>query len=211
MTTELQLDAMAGLGAADCSPARSQFKTIMADPPWPIKWQGGKSMGLRNLEYPTMAVAEIAEIPVKQLADNDCTLILWVTNGHLPDGLALTRLWGFNYEKLFTWCKNNGVGGRPRNATEHFIIATKGTPPRQFDRHESALLNWIELPRGRHSEKPREFYPLVESFTLGPRIELFARRRQPGWAVWGNELPNDVELVPENATAQAPKPAPQDS
>lgn len=198
MTTELQLDAMAGLGAADCSPARSLFKTIMADPPWPIKWQGGKSMGLRNLEYPTMAVAEIAEIPVKQLADNDCTLILWVTNGHLPDGLALTRLWGFNYEKLFTWCKNNGVGGRPRNATEHFIIATKGTPPRQFDRHESALLNWIELPRGRHSEKPREFYPLVESFTLGPRIELFARRRQPGWAVWGNELPNDVELVPEN-------------
>lgn len=159
-------------------------------------------MGLRNLDYPTMAVAEIAEIPVKQLADNDCTLILWVTNGHLPDGLALTRLWGFNYEKLFTWCKNNGVGGRPRNATEHFIIATKGTPPRQFDRHEAALLNWIELPRGRHSEKPREFYPLVESFTLGPRVELFARRRQPGWDVWGNELPNDVELVPENEKGQ---------
>ena len=172
-----------------------KFKTIMADPPWPIKWQGGKTMGLRNLDYPTMSVAEIAELPVKRLADNDCALILWVTNGYLPDGLALTRLWGFNYEKLFTWCKNNGTGGRPRNATEHFIIATRGTPPRAFDRHESALLNWIELPRGRHSEKPIEFYPLIESFTVAPRIELFARRRHPGWHVWGNELQNDVELL----------------
>ena len=151
-------------------------------------------MGLKNLDYPTMSVAEIAEIPVRQMADKDCTLILWVTNGHLPDGLALTRLWGFNYEKLFTWCKNNGVGGRPRNATEHFIIATRGTPPRAFDRHEKALLNWIELPRGRHSEKPKEFYGIVESFTLGPRLELFARHKQPGWSAWGNQVDSDISL-----------------
>jgi N6-adenosine-specific RNA methylase IME4 len=64
----------------------------MADPPWPIKWQGGKTMGLHNLEYPTLSVAEIAEFPVKNLADNDCILILWVTNQFLPDGMALTRL-----------------------------------------------------------------------------------------------------------------------
>jgi len=175
-----------------------KFRTIMADPPWPIKWQGGKTMGLHNLEYPTLAVAEIAEFPVRKLADNDCTLILWVTNQFLPDGLALTRLWGFNYEKLFTWCKNNGVGGRPRNATEHFIIATRGTPPRAGDKHDSALLNWAEFPRGRHSEKPLEFYSIIESFTQPPRIELFARRRQTGWAVWGNELSSDIELAPES-------------
>ena len=25
-----------------------------------------------------------------------------------------------------------------------------------------------------------------------PRIELFARRKSPGWAVWGNELESDI-------------------
>ena len=28
-----------------------------------------------------------------------------------------------------------------------------------------------------------------------PRIELFARQKADGWAVWGNEVINDVELI----------------
>tara|TARA_Y100000593_G_scaffold81279_1_gene152002 strand:+ start:487 stop:1083 length:597 start_codon:yes stop_codon:yes gene_type:complete len=183
----------------DSMPLFGKFKCILADPPWPIKWQGGKSMGLKNLEYPTMPIAEIAELPVGSLAAKDCTLLLWVTNQYLPDGLALTRLWRFNYEKLFTWCKNNGVGGRPRTATEHLLIATRGTPPRKFNRNEKALLNWIELPRGRHSEKPKEFYPIVESFTQGPRLELFARKKQAGWSAWGNEVDSDICMPNERA------------
>lgn len=180
-----------------------RYHTILMDPPWPIKWQHSDTLGMKQLQYQTLPISEIMQLPIDSLAHQHCLLLMWVTNEFLPEGLGIVRHWKFQYEKLYTWCKNNGVGGRPRNATEHFIIATKGTPPRQFDRHESALLNWIELPRGRHSEKPREFYPIVESFTLGPRIELFARRRQPGWAVWGNEIPNDVELVPENDPSSA--------
>lgn len=26
----------------------------------------------------------------------------------------------------------------------------------------------------------------------GPYLELFARRRQPGWDVWGNEVESDI-------------------
>ena len=33
---------------------------------------------------------------------------------------------------------------------------------------------------------------------------LFARSKTPGWDVWGNELSNDVELVPQNDQAQRP-------
>jgi hypothetical protein len=30
--------------------------------------------------------------------------------------------------------------------------------------------------------------------SLGPYLELFARRKRPGWDVWGNEVTCDVAL-----------------
>jgi N6-adenosine-specific RNA methylase IME4 len=40
-----------------------------------------------------------------------------------------------------------------------------------------------------HSEKPEEFYQIVETAFPAPRAELFARRRRAGWLQFGNELP----------------------
>ena len=40
-----------------------------------------------------------------------------------------------------------------------------------------------------HSEKPSEFYEIIESmYPTGPYVELFARRQHKGWDAWGNEL-----------------------
>ena len=47
---------------------------------------------------------------------------------------------------------------------------------------------WFEWPRGRHSEKPQEFYALVERVSPGPHHEMFARRRREGWTCMGNEV-----------------------
>lgn len=50
----------------------------------------------------------------------------------------------------------------------------------------------VEVGDYIHSAKPDEFFsqivhPLVGS--IGPRLELFARRRRPGWDAIGNQLP----------------------
>lgn len=58
----------------------------------------------------------------------------------------------------------------------------------------------------RHSEKPEETYRLIEDVSSEPRLELFARRRRPGWHVWGNEIANDVEMP--NARSE-PQPTPK--
>ena len=43
--------------------------------------------------------------------------------------------------------------------------------------------------RGRvHSEKPLDAYRRLERLFPGPRLDLFARRRIPGWWAWGDEL-----------------------
>lgn len=51
---------------------------------------------------------------------------------------------------------------------------------------------WYEWPRGKHSKKPEAFQDIVEQVSPGPYLELFARRKRPGWAVWGNEVESDI-------------------
>lgn len=57
---------------------------------------------------------------------------------------------------------------------------------------------WYEAPRGEHSQKPELFMDMIEQMSPAPRVELFARRNRLGWATWGNEALNHVELVTPN-------------
>jgi N6-adenosine-specific RNA methylase IME4 len=36
--------------------------------------------------------------------------------------------------------------------------------------------------------KPDELYPIIESCSREPFLELFARQRRPGWVSWGDQL-----------------------
>lgn len=171
-----------------------KFKTIYADPPWPIKWSHSKKIRTRHLSYPTMPIAEIAALDVPSIADDDCNLYLWTTNQFLPEALWITRHWGFTYEMLFTWCKNNGMGGHPRNATEHLILASRGTLPCLADRHDPMILNWINHPIGEHSEKPEIVRHIIEKISPEPRIELFSRKKIQGWTSWGNQIESDTSI-----------------
>jgi site-specific DNA-methyltransferase (adenine-specific) len=55
-----------------------------------------------------------------------------------------------------------------------------------YPRRKTIPTIWTEKV-GRHSEKPAGFRQAIEIFG-GPRIELFARQKTPGWDVWGNEV-----------------------
>jgi N6-adenosine-specific RNA methylase IME4 len=46
----------------------------------------------------------------------------------------------------------------------------------------------VLAPVREHSRKPAEVYRRIERFCAGPRIELFARERRPGWISWGDEI-----------------------
>jgi N6-adenosine-specific RNA methylase IME4 len=53
----------------------------------------------------------------------------------------------------------------------------------------------IVLERKReHSRKPDGLYPIVESCSPGPYLELFARGPRKGWSIWGNEA-EDYEIT----------------
>jgi hypothetical protein len=43
--------------------------------------------------------------------------------------------------------------------------------------------------------KPDELYPIIESCSPGPYMELFARFKRKGWSHWGNEAAMNGEQI----------------
>lgn len=176
----------------------SVFGTILADPPWPVRQPSKKwKVGTANspLPYPTMTVAEIAALPVSDLAADVSHLYVWTVNRFVRDTYDVVVAWGFTPAMLLTWCKTPmgiGPGRQYASTTEFILFAWRGPQEREPKRIER---NWWNWPRGKHSEKPCEFHGIVEQVSPGPYLEMFARRRTPGWFVWGNEVCSDVDLA----------------
>lgn len=165
-----------------------RYRTILADPPWDVEQKGARGA---QKHYPLMTLADIAAMPVGELAAENCHLWLWVTNGTLRHGYDIAEMWGFTVRSPLTWVKFRlGLGTYLRNSTEHLLLCTKGKAPVQYRSQPT----WISAPVQDHSHKPEEQYALIERISGGPYLELFARRRQPGWDVWGNEVDSDIAI-----------------
>lgn len=80
-----------------------------------------------------------------------------------------------------------GMGHYVRLAHETCLICTRGTGVSAL-RLSKSIPSVIFAPLGDHSEKPDEFYEIVERLCKGPRLELFARKRRSGWTQFGDEL-----------------------
>jgi N6-adenosine-specific RNA methylase IME4 len=157
------------------------FGVIALDPAWEYDkdaWCSSRSAP----DYPTMPIEDIRKLNIPALADQNCILWLWTTNSHMEDAHDLVRHWGFRQKTILTWVKDRmGVGEWLRGQTEHCILAVRGRPVITLTNQTTVL----HAPRGRHSEKPEEFYQLVESLCPGSKLELFARRQREGWVTHG--------------------------
>lgn len=182
------------------------YRTIVADPPWHVgrgpkpsgpgvKWgrpQGGNGGKSQPLTYKTMTVQQIAAIDIP--AEHDAHCYLWTINKYVEDAYRVMRAWGFKPVTLLAWCKapmGLGLGGTFVNTTEYVLFGRRGNLPAKT-RIDRTWWNW---KRGKHSQKPEAFQDIVEQVSPGPYLEMFARRRRPGWDVWGNEVESDVEIL----------------
>jgi N6-adenosine-specific RNA methylase IME4 len=142
----------------------------------------------------------IDNLPVKNIADKNCVLFLWVTMPKLNECWDLITNWGFEYKTVaFTWVKKNkiqpswfwGMGRWTRANAELCLLATKGKPKRI----SASVHSIIDTPIQKHSQKPNEVKDRIISLVGDlPRIELFARSKTDGWDVWGNEVESDIIL-----------------
>ena len=109
-----------------------KYRTIVADPPWPIgdfpEWADGD--GFIPTPYPTMTLEEITALPVRDLSDNvdhDAHLYLWTIDQLLEESFEVARRWGFHHSATLIWCKQTigtGLGGIWPNNVE-FVLFCK--------------------------------------------------------------------------------------
>ena len=126
------------------------------------------------------------------MADDGCHLWLWTTNAHLRDGFDVMDAWGFKYMTPIHWIKPSGVGAWFVNRTQTLLFGYKKPCKMGKGRYHPNILQ-TGNPK-RHSQKPEEFYALIEAISQGPRLELFARQEREGWDVFGNEVENSISL-----------------
>jgi N6-adenosine-specific RNA methylase IME4 len=179
------------------------FSTIVADPPWEPSlggsWGARTDKGRGQRFYRTMSIDAIKGLAVPSAPQSH--LYLWCLTPHVDWGFDVARSWGFEPVTLLTWRKSGLGVGRFRCNTEHVVVARKGSrhgnPFGRGGRHAQATPGTcFDWERGRHSQKPDEFFTLVERLSPGPYLELFARTRRDGWSAWGDEVESDVEIGP---------------
>ncbi|WP_417494036.1 MT-A70 family methyltransferase [Maricaulis sp.] len=179
-----------------------KFGTILADPPWQFANRTGKIAPehKRLTRYSTMHLDEICALPVSEVAADPAHLYLWVPNALLPDGLRVMKEWGFEYKSNIVWEKirkdggpdGRGVGFYFRNVTELLLFGIRGKNARTLAPGRSQV-NFIATRKREHSRKPDEQYPLIESCSRGPYLEMFSRGTRPNWTCWGNEATDAYE------------------
>ncbi len=182
-----------------------KFDIIYCDPPWDyggkmqfdkssIKsenkdWKKGIFISAANFKYPTVKTKELKKIPIQKICADNCLLFMWVTNPHLAQGIELGQAWGFEYKTVgFVWDKcNHNPGQYTLSNCELCLIFKKGKIP--TPRGARNVQQLVRVPRTKHSVKPIEVLHNIERmFPSQKKIELFARHKPEGWAVWGLDV-----------------------
>ena len=188
---------------------------VLADPPWQYRVLGVQ--GAVSEQYTTMPFSALASLPVADWAASDAILALWATWPQLNHGTDLLRAWGFDYVTGFPWIKTVGaairvgIGFWAQSVSELLLIGRRGILPKA--RNGSPVLGLLHEEcrqfyapggaPGAHSRKPAGIHEWLEAQFDGPYLELFARRKRPGWITWGSDL--GFELTPAGVRPCEPK------
>lgn len=186
------------------------FQVVLADPAWRFDDKlGGPVARGAEANYPVMSNEDIMALPVRHLVDPaGAILALWVPSSILDVGLDVMRAWGFTLKSTFIWVKTTKEGWAPeedqlwsyggmgeglgfgmghgfRQTHEVALIGTCGKFKTASRSERSVMLAYNE----GHSKKPEELHRRLERMAPGgPYLELYARRRVPGWTTVGNEI-----------------------
>ena len=139
-----------------------RYATVVIDPPWPLQMGfAGRNNGLQaNLPYYDMTVADIAALPVGDCLMSESLLFVWCTNKTLATALSLLDSYGTKYWFTMTWVKNGGIQlqNSPMYNSEWCVVGRKGSPKFLTTKAFMTANVWT---RRAHSEKPEEFYDLL--------------------------------------------------
>lgn len=138
-----------------------KYGIIYADPAWSYRDKALAGERGAGCKYDVMDLEDIKRLPVKELAEDDAVLFMWVTMPFLEEAFSVMRAWGFEYKTCaFTWVKQNkksdglfwGMGNWTRANAELCLLGVRGKPKRADAGVHSVIISHVE----EHSKKPAE-------------------------------------------------------
>jgi len=163
-----------------------KFRVIYADPPWKYGDQLTEDYGATKYHYPSMTLANLCLLPIRDMAADNAVLFLWVTSPLLYECAPLISAWGFTYKAMFIWDKvKHNMGHYNSVRHELLLICTRGSCMPDVP---TLMDSVVSIERTTHSTKPPQFREMIDKlYPHGARIELFARSEPiAGWMKWGN-------------------------
>lgn len=170
----------------EVKPIDGKYRVVYADPPWSYGDKLVDGYGAAENHYPTMSIKELCDMPIKNITEDNAVLFLWVTSPLLEDSFQLINAWGFKYKTSFVWDKiKHNMGHYNSVRHELLLICTRGSCLPDINKLFDSV---VSIERTAHSEKPEVFRETIETlYTHGNKIELFSRKQNDGWTVWGNQ------------------------
>lgn len=199
-----------------------KFSVIVCDPPFSFKDKLQQSDVKRGAidNYSTMTISEIAELDVKRIADDAGSILaLWVPSSLLSDGIRIMNAYGFDLKQNWIWVKTKidpfkkikknkdvnwdsinwddflsfGMGRLGRNVHEIALIGTRGKIYKKLENRSQRTVFFYK--NEKHSKKPELLQDKLElMFPAQNYLEIFARRKRPGWTCLGNEILNGEDI-----------------
>jgi len=170
-----------------------KYNIIYADPPWDYKGQSQhtktKGSGGAKTHYNTLVLKDLKQLPILDIAEENCLLFMWASSPHLDQAIDLGKAWGFKWATVgFCWDKQKvNPGFYTMSQVELCLIFKRGKIP--APRGARNIRQLISSMRRKHSQKPDEVRDRIQlMFPTQTKIELFAREKVEGWDSWGNEV-----------------------
>lgn len=183
------------------APMQGPYSVAVIDCPWPgdaEKEQAALDAAGRAFRpYAEMSVKSLCTFMHKEVApvlQPDCVVWFWATNFHLAAGYAHHVIAALGFEgkakTILTWGKDKiGRGQILRDKSEQCLLLIRGNPVvNVFGEDPPSTL--LLAGRRDNSQKPDEFYRLVERVTPAARYASFFSRGGEGkdWDCHGDQV-----------------------
>lgn len=179
---------------------KKTYEIVLIDCPW-MYYGSPLKMAAAGKHYALIPDAEMLALDVRSYMEPKRSIaFVWATGPRKGFAYKCIESWGLHERgEAFHWIKTRR-DGRPVGAqgvrasitkpvVETVLAASPMAKGRPLPIADESVAQTIFAPRGAHSEKPEEIYRRIERmYPNASKLEIFARKRRPGWDAIGNEL-----------------------